>query len=221
MKTKVLVWTSDKHEREKAIKSLEAAVAFIKAGGIVAFPTETSYGLGGDATQPKVIDKLVELKNRTEEKMGMPIIVSDRWMAEEFLELNEAAKHLMNAFMPGPLTLIVDPKPGKLANNLSKDGGVAFRISACDCTRMLSQMSEVPLVATSANISGTPPLYKFEEVKQAFEGKCEALINGGNLPPTPPSTMVDLRKEPAVLVREGPVPFSEVQAQLKELQGKA
>jgi L-threonylcarbamoyladenylate synthase len=220
LKTKVLAWTSDKHEREKASKTLEAAAAIIKAGGVVAFPTETSYGLGGDATNPKVVERLHELKQRTEEKLGFPVIVSDRFMAEDYLQLTPAAKHLMNAFMPGPLTLVVEPKRGKIAANISK-GGVAFRVSGSECARMLSHYSEVPIVGTSANLTGTPPLYSFEEVRKTFEGKVEALINAGNLPTTLPSTMVDVRGLPPALVREGPVPFDEVLAQLKEFTSPA
>lgn len=217
LKTKLLTWTSDKHEREKALKTLEAAAAIVQAGGVVAFPTESSYGLAGNATRPEVADKINELKNRPEDKLGLPIVVSDRWMAEEFLDLTPAAKHLMNAFMPGPLSLIVEPKPDKLAPNLAKDG-VAFRISGLECARVLSQLVEVPIIATSANLSGTPPLYKFDEVRKTFEGKVEAILNAGNLPPALPSTIVDARQLPPTLVRPGPVPIEEILAQLKEFQ---
>jgi L-threonylcarbamoyladenylate synthase len=86
---------------------------------------------------------------------------------------------------------------------------------------MLSHYSEVPIVGTSANLTGTPPLYSFEEVRKTFEGKVEALINAGNLPTTLPSTMVDVRGLPPALVREGPVPFDEVLAQLKEFTSPA
>lgn len=217
MKTKVLVWTTDKHEREKALKTLEAASAIIKNGGIVAFPTETSYGIAGDATNPKAVERINTLKQRSEDKLGLPIVMSDRWMAEEYLELSPAAKHLMEAFMPGPLSLVVSPKDAKLAHNLAKDG-IAFRISGSECARLLSQFSEVPIIATSANLSGMQPLYMFEEVRKVFEGKCDAIVNGGNLPPSLPSTMVDVRRMPPALVRQGPISHEQVMATLREFQ---
>ena len=124
MKTKII--RVSLREREKAAKAVELAAKAIGEGHIIAYPTETTYGLGADATNEAAVKKVFELKARDADR-AMPIIVSDLRMAKEFGEVNAVAEHLANAFMPGPLTLIVDKKAGGISDTVSKHG-IAFRI---------------------------------------------------------------------------------------------
>ena len=204
------------HDREKTAKILDQCANIIKKGGVIAFPTETSYGLGCDATNPEAIKKIYEIKGR-DENNPLPIIVGDVHMAEEYCILSEKAIKLVRAFMPGPLTLIVKKKKDKLPEELSPaEKGVAFRIPAKEFARIMVQEAGVPVVSTSANLSGKSPIYKIEELKATFNGKVDIIIDGGDLPPIRPSTIIDLCKEPPVVVREGPLNSKDVLHELNE-----
>ncbi|HIH20292.1 TPA: threonylcarbamoyl-AMP synthase [Candidatus Micrarchaeota archaeon] len=203
------------HDREKMAKILDQSASVIKKGGIIAFPTETSYGLGCDATNATAIKKIYEIKGR-DEANPLPIIVSDIHMAEEYCILSDKAVKLVNAFMPGPLSIIVK-KRDKLPEELSPaEKGVAFRIPAKEFARIMVQEAGVPVVSTSANFSGKSPIYKIEELKQTFNNKIDMIIDGGDLPPIRPSTIIDLCQEPPVVVREGPLNSKDVLHELND-----
>lgn len=216
MKTKVL--TVNLREREKAARSIEQAAKAISAGEVIVYPTETSYGLGADATNPQAVARVYELKGRPEGK-PLPIIVSDLGMAKEYAEINPVAEELARAFMPGPLTLIVDKKPS-LPDALSKQG-VAFRIPSNHFARAITSESGKPVTSTSANESDKPPIYRESEVRQAFDGKVPLILTSGDLTETLSSTIIDTRCYPPKLVREGPVPFTEIMKVLDSIAKKA
>ncbi|MBS3070499.1 threonylcarbamoyl-AMP synthase [Candidatus Micrarchaeota archaeon] len=207
MQTKILKL---EHDMEKMAKVIDQCVNVISKGGIFTFPTETSYGIGCDATNEKAIKRIYETKERSAYK-PLPIIVSDERMAEEYFELNENARKLIKAFMPGPLSLVLNKKGGKLSDEFwPKEIGVAFRISSKEFTRLIAQEAGVPLVATSANLSGKTPIYRFDEIKSTFNGNVELMVDGGNLPPIRPSTIIDMRDKMPIVVREGPLQAQDV-----------
>jgi L-threonylcarbamoyladenylate synthase len=212
MKTRVLEATMA--DREKAARSIETAVELILKGGVVVFPTETSYGIGADATNEQAIRKVFGLKGREHDK-GLPVIAGDLAMMRQYGEITPQAEKLARSFMPGPLTLVVERKPGGLPEALGGQG-VAFRIPGNEIARAISEEAGVPITSTSANKSGEPSLYKASEVRREFEGRVDAIISSGDLSQTPSSTIVDLRAAEPRLVRDGPVPFKEVLATLKQ-----
>ncbi len=216
MKTKVMRVSLRDHERVG--RAVETAAKVITEGGVVAFPTETSYGLGADATNPEAVKKLFALKGREEGK-PVPIIVSDLRMAREYAEINPVAEMLANDFMPGPLTLVVDKKPG--IPDAVSSMGIAFRIPSNHIARAIASAVGKPVTATSANLSGEPAIYKESLLLAAFEGKIPFIVSTGELTATPASTVVDVRTLPPKLVREGPVPFSEILAELKRFEPAA
>ncbi len=202
-------------DHERAGRAVEAAAKIISEGGVVAYPTETSYGLGADATDEKAVSKIFELKGRDEGK-PLPVIVSDLRMAREYGEINAVAEMLANDFMPGPLTLVVDKKPG-IPDIVSKEG-IAFRVPSNHIARAIASGAGKPVTATSANASGEPSAYKESQLLELVNGKIPLVVSAGDLSPTPASTVVDVRTLPPKLIREGPVPFSEVLAQLKKFE---
>jgi L-threonylcarbamoyladenylate synthase len=211
MKTKIL--RISLREREKAAKAVELAAKAILDGQIIAYPTETTYGLGADATNEAAVKKIFELKVRDADR-AMPIIVSDLRMAKEFAEVGPVAEHLANAFMPGPLTLIVDKKKG-IPDIVSRHG-IAFRIPSNYIARGIASQANKPLIATSANISGQPPVVKEADLIIQFDTKVNLIIATGDLISMPPSTVVDVRTLPPKLLRQGPMPFSEIEAELRK-----
>ncbi|MFH1780256.1 MAG: L-threonylcarbamoyladenylate synthase [Candidatus Micrarchaeota archaeon] len=208
MKTKIVKVES---RIDKMGKTIDVAVKALHNKGIIIFPTETSYGLGCDATNEEAIKKIFELKGRDYEK-SLPIIVSDARMIKEYANLNPLAEYLIEQYLPGPLTIIVE-KNEKISDSLSKNG-IAFRIPSREFTRLLVQEAGVPLVSTSANASGKQQPYNISEVIQEFDGKVDVIIDSGNLPPINPSTIIDTRREPPEILREGPLSGKEL---LKEI----
>ncbi|MGH9390892.1 MAG: L-threonylcarbamoyladenylate synthase, partial [Vicinamibacteria bacterium] len=129
--------------------------------------------------------------------------------------LGKAALLLAGRFWPGPLTLVVEARPGLAAS--SPDGGIAVRASSLPLPRDLAEGLGAPVTATSANRSGSPPATTAEEVLSALCSELDLLLDGGPCPGGLPSTIVDVRETPPRLVREGRVPFEEVERALREL----
>ncbi len=186
IKTKI-VKLSDK-------KAVARAVQVLRKGSLVIYPTETSYGIAADATNRNAIKRINSLKKRAGK--FMPIIVSDMKMAEKYIVLNKEIKALMKRFMPGPLTLVAKKKKLKTKGMI---GG--FRIPNNRFACRLVKSFGKPITATSANISGEPPIYKIREIRKAFYGKVEMIVDAGNLPKRKPSTVYDAERK--VVIRKG------------------
>ncbi|MCX6767386.1 MAG: L-threonylcarbamoyladenylate synthase [Candidatus Micrarchaeota archaeon] len=178
------------------------AASVIAGGGIVVFPTETSYGIAADATNPAAVEKVFGAKGREKEK-ALSIIVAGGEMAREYCQISALAQHLIQLFMPGPLTLVVKRKKGKLAENISQNGTVAFRIPGHSFALDLVKKAGRPVTATSANPSGAPPVHDPEEARELFEGRADLVVDGGRLSNKPPSALVDVTVSPPKLLRDG------------------
>jgi len=188
---------------------LEAALRVLLGGGIVAYPTETFYGLGVDARNRAACERLFELKGRPTEK-ALPCIVSGLGQLEAVARrLGSAVLPLAREFWPGPLTLVIEAKPGIAAS--SPDGGLAVRASGLRLPRDLAEGLGAPITATSANRSGAPPATTAEEVLSGLGSELDLVLDGGPCPGGLPSTIVDVRQRPPRLIREGRVSFAEVE----------
>jgi len=181
----------------------EKAADIIRRGGVAIFPTESSYGMGARITDEKAIAKVFGLKGRPEHK-PIPVIAKDLNQMEKFAVLDETAKRLSRKFHPGPLTLIVDATD-KVPKILSK-GSIAFRITSNSTAKRICELVGEPITATSANISGEPPIYGAEKARKQFPGIF--VVDEGELPKNPPSTIFDTRT--GKMVREGPISEKEI-----------
>jgi L-threonylcarbamoyladenylate synthase len=191
--------------------SVKTAVDVLKAGGLVIYPTETLYGIGADATNPKAIKKLTEYKNRP---FGKPysVAVTDQEMAEKYVALNSTAKKLYKEFLPGPLT-IVSKGLNKLAPGVeSEDGTLGVRISAYKLILDIVKAFGKPITSTSANASYKKRPYKVADILENISGKQKGLIDliidDGELPKNEPSTVVDTTLDDPVTLRQGEIKFS-------------
>ena len=192
--------------KSKDKNAVTHAVKTLKKGGIVIYPTETSYGLGADATNLIAVKKINRIKGRREKFIS--IIISDKKMAEKYLVLNGDIRKLMRKFMPGPLTLVAKKKKLKTKTLL---GG--FRISSNRFASNLVKSFGKPITATSANISGKPGIYRLKDIVKIFSGKVDLIIDSGNLPKRRPSTVFDVSKRK--IIRKGKIPKKEVLKILK------
>ncbi len=171
--------------------SWDEAIEILKRGNPVIYPTETCFGLGIDATKKELINKIYQMKRRPLSK-PISIAFSDVEMVKKFLDIGRTAEKIARAFMPGPLTLVVKSKSGK----------IGFRIPDFDKVREMIRKFGKPITATSANISGMPPPYKFEELPD-FAPVVDELPKGKK-----PSTVFDL--ETKKILREGPIKLEEI-----------
>jgi len=173
---------------------LERPAKILAQGGLVAFPTETVYGLGADAHNPDAVQKLCAVKNRPREK---PMSIHIAYAGEVYRYVDEIpplARRLMDKYWPGPLTIVFPGNAG---------AGVGIRFPANRLAQDLIRLAEVPVVAPSANLAGYPPPENAEQVLQAFDGKIDVVIDGGPTPLKQSSTVVRIRRSGWELLREG------------------
>lgn len=194
--------------------AIPQVVKHLSGGGLLAYPTETVYGLGSRALQPDVAS-LAALKGRTARKPFL-LLISDRSMAEEHgLAFNASADALARAFWPGPLTLVLPGGSGRLPDLLrGPDGGIAVRWTSHRAIAQLVAALGVPLTSTSANLPGQPPGPGADAIARDFAPAVDAgkllVLDGGVLGNRPPSTVVDCTRPRAQIVREGTLSVSEL-----------
>ena len=179
----------------------------LKAGGLLAYPTETVYGLGS-RPQPDALSALAAIKRRGPSNPFL-ILVSTRTMAEEWgLEFTEAAVVLARQFWPGPLTLVLEAGGDKLPDSLrGPSGGIAVRCTSLQTVARLIENIGYPITSTSANRSGEPPACDISAIDRMFGDDPELLtLDGGELKKTKPSTVVDCTADMPSIVREGAIP---------------
>ncbi|WP_017932253.1 L-threonylcarbamoyladenylate synthase [Robiginitomaculum antarcticum] len=176
-------------------------------GDIVAFPTETVYGLAARADDPDALSRLYALKNRPEDK-PLPLCLAHEHAADSYAEISPAVRRLMAAFWPGPLTIVLPAlSVFRLAPQVyGPDGTVALRRPKAPFIDMLSSLSfHLPLALTSANMSGEPETHSAIEVNRALGDRVPLIIDGGMLAPARPSTIVKVDGGQLTILREGDI----------------
>ena len=179
------------------------AAAALRRGEIVAYPTETFYGLGANALDELALARLRLLKGRGEDKT-ISVLVRGREMLDQLCKKPPArAVALMERYWPGPLTIALPARRG-LPPPLVSEGCVALRESSHPTARALVDSFGAPVTATSANLAGQPPATSAEAVEEVFDGRCRVL-HGGTTPGGAPSTLVRVRGNRIEIVRQGAV----------------
>lgn len=183
---------------------IEKAGAIIKNGGLVAFPTETVYGLGADGLNETAVKKIYEAKGRPSDN---PLIlhVSSVEMAEKVGYINETARKVIDRFWPGPITVIVEKK--EIVGSVVSAGlkTVALRMPENETARKLIEAAETPIAAPSANISGRPSPTRFEDVYEDLNGRIDMIIKSDNSEIGIESTITDTTSNPPEILRPGGV----------------
>lgn len=192
-------------------KQVEKGVSILKRGGVIAYPTDTVYGLGASAYLPEAVKRIFEVKERPR-NMPLPLILADEsQLTEVTAEISPVARLLIKEFLPGALTLVL------LKSNSVPDivsGGsdtVAVRIPAHPVPVALARGLGAPLVGTSANLSGEPSPLTAEEVDSQLGDKIDLIINAGRCPGGIESTVVDLTGKKPVILRQGAIPAEAIE----------
>lgn len=198
METKIAVLKGEKGE-EKYIKE---AAEIIKSGGIVAFPTETVYGLGANALEEESVKKIFKAKGRPQDN-PLIIHVASKKLDEYVKNIPEVAKELMDRFWPGPLTIILEKKdiiPKETSAGLKTIG---IRMPNNKIALKLIEESGFPIAAPSANISGKPSPTDVERCVEDLDGKVDYIIGGEKSEVGLESTIVDCTVNPPIVLRPG------------------
>ena len=184
---------------------LTRAVEILASGDIIAYPTETFYGLGADATNEDAIQKIFAVKGRNFKNPISLIIGQADDIYPLVQDVPETAKKLMAAFWPGALTIVF-----LAANNVSplltaESGKIGLRVSSHPGAQGIVQRLKRPLTATSANLSGAPECVSASEVASQLGDKIDAIIDLGDTPGAKGSTIIDVTCTPPVILREGAI----------------
>lgn len=191
-------------------QSLISAVAILRAGGVVAYPTETFYGLGVDAFNEEAVKKIYAIKKR-DFSQPLLILIPHRDLLPLYVkDVSEDALMLIERFWPGPLTLIFSASSHLPFILLGEANKIAIRVSSHPIAQALTKGLNSPITSTSANISGAQSPFTSEEVFFQLGETIDLLIDGGRTSGEKPSTIIDVTFSPPRLVREGVVPFSEI-----------
>lgn len=184
--------------------AITQAADWLRQGQLVAFPTDTVYGVGAAAFDEAAIARLYQAKQRPTSK-GIPILLADLTDLDKVaLAVPEAARHLMARFWPGPLTLIV-PRHPSLPANISPNSGIAVRIPDCAVARAVIRAAGGAVAATSANQSGQPPAQTGPEALAALDGLVTVVLDDGPTPGGAPSTIIAIVDGGLRIIRKGPI----------------
>jgi len=190
--------------KEENPDSPKIVASALNNGGIIIYPTETLYGLGALAVNEESIKKVFAIKGRLQTN-PIPILVRDKEMLSEYVEVTDEASRLIEKFLPGPLTLVLKEKKSLPHFISAGTGNIAIRISRHPFVRRLFDLLSQPITSTSANISDQQNLFSFDEIYKTFSNKVELIVDSGNLPRSKGSTVIDLTVKPALLIREGDI----------------
>lgn len=191
------------------MEAIEKGAEIIKKGGVIAFPTETVYGLGADALNKEAVKKIFEAKGRPQDN-PLIIHVADHDLSAYAAEIPDKAQELMNKFWPGPLTIILkktDLIPMETSAGLHT---VGIRMPSNETARLLIKAAGCPIAAPSANISGKPSPTNFWRCVEDLDGKVDMIIGDGSSIVGLESTIIDYSVFPPRLLRPGYITYDDV-----------
>ena len=195
--------------------SLREAGKVVRGGGVIAFPTETFYGLGVDPLNVPAVQRLYDLKGRSSQTSPILVLIRSRRELRALVsEITPAAERLMQACWPGPLTLVFRAAEAVPSVLTAGTGTIGVRLSAYPDVQRVLEVIGGPLTGTSANRTGQPPATTADEVERAFGADVDLIVNGGPTPGGLPTTVVDTTVSPPRLIREGCVSHASLRAVL-------
>ncbi len=202
------------HREEFIVSPLADAIDALRRGLVVAYPTDTLYGLAADPRRADAVEAVFRIKGRSAGR-ALPLIAGDQAQASLVARLSPLGLRLAARFWPGPLTLVAAAAAELAGGVAAADGTVAVRVPDHAVARALARGFGFPVTATSANRSGEPPASRAGEVRAALGDAVAVLIDAGEAPGGPPSTIVDVTQPLPRLVRAGAVAWDRVLESLK------
>jgi len=182
----------------------------IRSGGVIAYPTDTFYGLGADPRNPAAVGKLFSVKGRQADQPILLLIQDSGAVRDWAADVTPAADDLMERFWPGPLTLVFKALPDVLPELTANTGTIGLRVPGAGVTRDLLRFLDSALTGTSANVSRRPSPRTAEEAAAALGDQVDLILDGGPTPGGKPSTIVDMGCAVPRIIREGTVPLKDI-----------
>ena len=195
---------------------LDEAAKLLQEGKVIAFPTETVYGLGVVYDSKEAYDALVAVKRRPPDK-PFTLMLADLEDVEKYAVLNKVSEAIVKNFMPGQITMITKAKPGLPSWCVSNVGNVGIRIADYDLIRNLIRKTGKPLLVPSANKSGEQPGTTAQEVVDAFGDELAAVVDGKTISKTP-STIVFVQDKYTEIFREGAIKIEDIKKVISKEQ---
>ncbi len=184
-------------------KTLLRARDVLRSGGLVAYPTESFYGLGADARNEAAVRRLVRVKKRDPGRPVLILIPSQASLERYVRRIPSVAARLVDAFWPGGLTLVFEAGEGISPLLTGGSGRIGIRFSSHPVATALAQALDAPVTGTSANLSGAPPCRSAEAVIRSLGNGVSLVIDGGLTPGEAASTVLDVTVDPPVILRQG------------------
>ena len=204
--------------KTKRLTSIDEAVSLLKNDEVVAFPTETVYGLGADATSDTAISKIFAAKGRPSDNPLIVHIGSMEQLDGVVSDISDVSKVLMHAFWPGPLTIILPKKEGFSDVATAGLDGVGVRMPSHPIALELLKAVKLPIVAPSANASGKPSPTLASHVLDDLDGKIAGILDGGATGVGLESTVIDCTTKPPVILRPGGITKEQIEEIIGEVR---
>jgi L-threonylcarbamoyladenylate synthase len=189
---------------------IEKAVELLKAGKLVAFPTDTVYGVGADVFNDEAVEQIFAAKKREPDKPLQVLIASKSDLQIIARTQSDALDRLASEFWPGPLTIVMPAREGFPRRVSCGRDTIGVRMPANAIALKLIEAFGGPVAATSANVSGLPDPVDAEGVMEYLGGKIHLIIDGGSTPGNVPSTVLDISVHPPVVIRQGKLRFEDL-----------
>ena len=197
------------------LDQVNQAVAVLRGGGIVAYPTDTVYGLGADIYNDEAVSRVYHIKERPLSQ-PLPVLVADISQAGLLMDdQSKQAQLLMKRYWPGGLTIVFHKNPEVNSLVLAGRGKIGIRIPHHDITRAMIADLGRPIVGTSANLHGKPAALTAAEVRDQLGSKVDFILDGGTCPGSRESTVIDLTVETPTILRQGTIEEDEILALIK------
>ena len=189
---------------------IQEAAGITANGGVVIFPTQSLYGLGANALDPRAVDRIFTIKNRPPEKPVLILVDNISDLDELVREIPPAAVRIMNACWPGGVTLVCHAKETLPPNLTAGTGKIGVRLPLHPVARHLVHFAGVPITGTSANPSGQPGCAEIGDIDAQVRKRIDMILDAGRLKGGVGSTIVDVTVSPPVILREGMVPEARI-----------
>ncbi len=193
------------------VEKIKEAAEALKKGGIVAFPTDTFYGLGVDATNNEAVKRIYAVKERDYDKPILILIDKRDKIYKYVKDIPQIAEKLIDKFWPGPLTIIFYASAAVSQSLLGRGNKIGIRIPNNPLTLLFLKAAGSPVTATSANLSKEPSPAEPEEIKENLCGKIDIILDAGRTTGIKESTVIDITEHPPVCIREGMITVKEIE----------
>ncbi|MCH8289283.1 MAG: threonylcarbamoyl-AMP synthase [Candidatus Marinimicrobia bacterium] len=193
--------------------AVRRASDLLKEGGIIAYPTDTLYGLGVDPENIQAMEKLFKLKDRRKEKQISLMFSGSEMVKDYFAELTPIESRVINELLPGAITIIIETRERV---KFGENNSVGVRIPDNEFCKMLTEQYGKPITTTSVNRSGVSPAKSVKEIIDYFPNEVDLILDGGRSPETEGSTVIQIIEEKLLILREGLIGEGEIRKKLYE-----